>query len=98
MSVWRSDDPVHLTAAAYRDIARVLEAQANLATEGQTPCSRRRVNSVVPGPATGPEPVMVSEPGWISGTERYPRGRGSAASSGQRWNRGRGHGKRSYPF
>ena len=69
MSVWRSDDPVHLTAAAYRDIAGVLEAQANLATEGQFPCSRMRVNSVVPGPTSGPEQVTVAELGWISGTE-----------------------------
>ena len=96
MSVWRSDDPVHLTAAAYRDIARVLEAQANLATEGQTPCSRRRVNSVVPGPTSGPEQVTVAEPGWISRTERPTRG--AATLSGQRWNCGRGCGKRSYPF
>ena len=48
MSVWRSDDPLHLTAA----------------------CSRRRVNSVVPGPTSGPEQVTVAELGWISGTER----------------------------
>ena len=49
MCVWRSDNPVHLTATAYKDIAGVLEAQANLATEGQTTASRRRVNSIVPG-------------------------------------------------
>ena len=55
--MWHSDDPVHLTAAAYMDMAGVLEAQSNLATEGQTPCSRRRVNSMVPGPASGPEQV-----------------------------------------
>ena len=98
MRVWRADDPVHLTAAAYNDVAGVIEAQANLAADGPTPSGRRRVNSVVPGPATGPEPVMVSEPAWISATERYPRGRGSAASCGQRWNRGRGRGKQFYPF
>ena len=79
MSVWRSDDPVHLTAAAYRDFTGALEAQANLATEGQTPCNRRRVNSVVPGPTSGPEQVSVAEPVWISGTELPTRGRGSAA-------------------
>ena len=98
MSVWRSDDPVHLTAAAYRDIAGVLEAQANLATEGQFPCSRMKVNSVVPGPTSSPEQVMVAEPSWISGTEQPIRGRGAAALSGQRWNRGRSCGKRFYPF
>ena len=55
MSVWRADDPVHLTATAYKDIAGVLEAQANLAAEGQSTTIRRRVNSVVPGPTSESE-------------------------------------------
>ena len=66
MRVWRADDPIHLTAAASNDVAGVLEAQANLAADGPNPSGRRRVNSVVPGPATGSEPVMVAMPGWIS--------------------------------
>ena len=28
LSIWREDDPVHLTAAAYADIAAVISAQA----------------------------------------------------------------------
>ena len=98
MSVWHSDDPVHLTAAAYKDITSILKAQANLATEDLTPCSRRRVNSVVPGPTSGPEQVMVAEPSWISGTERPPQSRGLATSSGQRWNCSKGREKWSFPF
>ena len=98
MSVWRADDPVHLTATAYKDITGVLEAQATLATEGQTTAIRKRVNSVVPGSTSGAEQVAVVEPGWISSTERPSRGRGAAAASGHRWNRGRGRSNRSYPY
>ena len=92
------DDPVPLTAADYNDVAGFLEAQANLVKDSSNCGGRRRVNSVVPGLATGPEPVMVAEPGWISGTEQHARGRGSAITSGQGWVQGRGRGKRSYPL
>ena len=98
LSVWGADDPVPLTAADYNDVAGFLEAQANLVKDSSNCGGRRRVNSVVPGLATGPEPVMVAEPGWISGTEQHARGRGSAITSGQGWVQGRGRGKRSYPL
>ena len=78
--------------------AVVLETLAALATETMAGRDRSRLNSVVPGQQQGSEAAIIAEPGWISETEMQSRGRGWAASGGQRWARGRGRGNRSNPY
>ena len=73
LSIWREDDPVHLSAAAYNDIAAVLASQAN--NNGRQPTvgyCRRRLASVIPVPARSVP--AVREPEWISGELRSARG------------------------
>ena len=60
------DDAVHLTAAAYNDIAAVLSHQAE--NHGRQPATgpvRRRLTSVIPAATEAAPPVR--EPAWISG-------------------------------
>ena len=104
LSIWREDDPVHLTAAAYGDIAAVISAQAETTSrQPQAGLARRRLASVVPTPAATRQ--AVREPDWISGQLRTARGgqRGGqrAGYSGGQW-RGRGsgpwRGPRNYPY
>ena len=97
LSVWQDNDPVHLTSAAYKDIASLIQHQAGNLTTGAPPAGRRRINSIIPGQLQSTAPAALSVPGWITGTEagRADRGRGGR---GQRWNRGRGRGNRSYPY
>ena len=104
LSAWLDNDPVHLTATAYKDIAGLVLAQAAIVTQGRGPTGRRRLNSIVPVPQpTVHHPATVREPGWISGTENtnshggFGRG-GRGSGRGQRWIRGRGRGNRSYPY
>ena len=94
LSVWKENHPVHLTSAAYKDIASLIQHQAGSLVSGVPAFSRRRINSIIPGQSHATTPAAVSVPGWISGTEvgRSDRGRGGR---GQRWNRGRGRGNRS---
>ena len=73
LSIWREDDPVHLTAAANNNIAAVLSSQAE--NNGKQPAAsqlRRRLASVVTTP-TSVAPA-VREPEWISGKLRSTRG------------------------
>ena len=73
LSLWREDNPVHLTAAVYGDIAVVIYNQAE--TSGKNPQAghaRRRLVSVVPTLVSN-QPV-AREPGWISGQLRPARG------------------------
>ena len=73
LSIWRDDDPVHLSMAAYNDIGAVLSSQAD--NNGRQPISchsRRRLASVIPAPAK-PAPA-VREPEWINGELRSARG------------------------
>ena len=73
LSIWRDDDPVHLSTAAYNDIAAVLASQAN--NNGRQPTSgygRRRLASVIP--ALARSVPAVREPEWISGELRSARG------------------------
>ena len=73
LSIWREDDPVHLTAAAYGDIAAVISAQAETTSrQPQAGPARRRLASVVPTPAATRQ--AVREPYWISGQLRTARG------------------------
>ena len=102
LSIWM-EDPVHLTEAAYGNIASVLTGQAALllTRSDQSQPARRKTDSVVAGEVDY-ERVAVREPGWMSGTASNSsgRGRGWLASQGPpRENRGRGWiGNRSYPY
>ena len=72
-SIWREDDPVHLTAAAYVDIAAILSTQAETTSkQPQTGQTRQRLVSVVPAPPAAA--VAVREPTWISVQLRVARG------------------------
>ena len=65
--------PVHLTAAAYNDIAAVLSSQAE--NNGKQPAVgqlRRRLVSVIPTPST--IAPAVRDPEWINGELRSARG------------------------
>ena len=99
LSAWLDNDPVHLTATAYKDIAGLVLAQAAIVAQGRGPTGRRRLNSIVPVPQpTVHHPATVREPGWISGTENTNSRGGFGRGRGQRWIRGRGRGNRSYPY
>ena len=104
LSIWREDDPVHLTAAAYNDIAVVLSSQAE--NNGKQPAAdqlRRRLASVIPTPTTVAPAVRELE--WISGELRSarggPRGGQRGGFRGGQWG-GRGRspwrGPRHYPY
>ena len=104
LSVWQENDPVHLTSAAYKDVACLIQHQAGSLVLGAPASGRRRINSIIPGQQQSSAPAVMAVPGWISGTEagRGDHGRGSR---GQWWNRSRGwgnHGRgcsnRSYPY
>ena len=104
LSAWLDDDPVHLTATAYKDIAGLVLAQAAIVVQGRGLTGRQRLNSIVLVPQpTIHHPATVREPGWISGTENsnnrggFGRG-GRGGGRGQRWIRGRGRGNRSNPY
>ena len=63
LPIWREDDEVHLTAAAYNDIAAVLSIQAeNNDKQPVTGQVRRRLASVIPS-ATAATPWPESQPG-----------------------------------
>ena len=94
LSIWREDDPVHLTEAAYGDIAAVISAQAETTSrQPQAGLARKRLASVVPAPVVTRQVVQESD--WISGQLRSARGgqRGGhwACFGGGQW-RGRGSG------
>ena len=102
MSVWLEEDPVHLTASAYKDIASLVQNQAELAVQGKPASGRRRIDSIVTSQLSVATPAVLQVPGWISGTENVGGGFGRGGSRGfgrgQRWNRGRGRGNRNYPY
>ena len=104
LSIWREDDAVHLTAAAYNDIAAVLSHQAE--NHGRQPATgpvRRRLASVIPAATVVAPPVR--ELAWISGELRSARGgmqggQRGGLRGGQWGGRGRGpwRGPRHYPY
>ena len=80
LPIWREDDPVHLTAAAYGNISAVISNQAETTSSQPTAgLARMRLASVVPAP-TGAQPA-IREPDWISGQLRHPLEEASAAAS-----------------
>ena len=97
-------DPVHLTAAAYNDIAAVLSNQAeNNGNKPSVSQLRRRLVIVIPAPSA--TALAVREPEWISGEIRSARGghRGGQCGrfrGGQWGGRGRSpwRGPRHYPY
>ena len=101
LSIWREDDPVHLTAAANNDIAAVLSSQAENNGKQPAVCQlRRRLASVILTPYT--VAPAVREPEWISGGElRSARGGQRGGFRGGQWG-GRGRspwrGPRHYPY
>ena len=111
MSVWLEEDPVHLTASAYKDIASLVQNQAELAVQGKPATGRRRIDSIVTSQMPGAMPAVLQVPGWISGTKivggGFGRGGGGSRGFGRglRWNRCRGRGNRcrgrgnrNYPY
>ena len=91
---------MHLTAAAYNDIAVVLSIQAE--NNGKQPAVsqlRRRLASVIPTPTTVAPAVREAE--WISGELRSARGGQRGGFRGGQWG-GRGRspwrGPRHYPY
>ena len=76
LSIWM-EDPVHLTEAAYGNIASVLTGQAALllTRSDQSQPAGRRTDSVVAGEGDY-ERIAVREPGWMSGTASTSGGRG----------------------
>ena len=78
LSIWREDDQVHLTSAAYGDIAAVISNEAETMTAGSrcmAGLARRRLASVAH--------LAAREPDWISGQLRVRPAKGSQLS-GQR--------------
>ena len=102
MSVWLEEDPVHLTASTYKDIASLVQNQAELEVQGKPATGRRRIDSIITSQMPGAMPAVLQVPGWISGTENvgggFGRGGNRRFGRGQRWNRGRGRGNRNFPY
>ena len=106
MSVWLEEDPVHLIAFAYKDIASLVQNQAELAVQGKPATGRRRIDSIVTSQLSVAMPAVLQVPGLISGTENVGGGFGRGSRSGgshgfgrgQWGNRGRGRGNPNYPY
>ena len=75
------DDPVHLTASAYKIIASLVQNQANLVVQGKLTSGRRRIDSIVTGQQLVPVPAVLQVPGWITGTESRSGGLAEAAGA-----------------
>ena len=73
MSVWLEEDPVHLTASSYKDIASLVQNQAELAVQGKPATGRRRIDSIVTSQLSVAMPAVLQVPGWISGHREYGR-------------------------
>ena len=91
---------IHLTAAAYSDIAGVLANQAeNNTKQPLTGQVRRRLASFIPAITKATPPVR--EPAWISGQLRGARGGLRGGQRGGQWG-GQGRspwrGPRRFPF
>jgi hypothetical protein len=83
--VWASGDPVHLSKAAYQEIAKALVNMAEDAS-GTTPAKRIRLNSIVlPQGGTRRPAKTVALPAWIMGRSERQRGRGSGYGKGPAW-------------
>ena len=49
MSVWQQNNLVHLTSAAYKDIACLIQHQAGSLVLGAPASGHRPINSIIPG-------------------------------------------------
>ena len=92
ISIWLEDDPVHLTKAAYGDIAASLVKLVTKTTSdsGADHLRRPRLESVVTRPREAT--VANTTPGWILGeAQQGGRGRGAPGRGfgGHRGFRGR---------
>ena len=92
LSIWQDSNPVHLTNAAYGDIAASLvKVVTTAATDSSTGMLRRaRLESVVTKPREAT--AANTTPGWILGeAQQGGRGRGAPGRGfgGQRGSRGR---------
>ena len=92
LSIWQDSDPVHLTNAAYGDIAASLvKVVTTAATDSSTDMLRRpRLESVVTNPREATAANTTAE--WILGeAQQGGRGRGAPERGfgGQRGSRGR---------
>ena len=91
-----------MTASTYKDIASLVQNQAELEVQGKPATGRRRIDSIITSRMPGAMPAVLQVPGWISGTENvgggFGRGGNRRFGRGQRWNRGRGRGNCNYPY
>ena len=88
MSVWLEEDPIHLTASAYKDIACLVQNQAELAVQGKPATGRRRIDSIVTSQLSVAMPAVLQVPGWISGTENVRGGLGRSGGGSRGFGRG----------
>ena len=98
-----SPPPPYLTASAYKDIASLVQNQAELAVQGKPAAGRRRIDSIVTSQLSATTPNMPQEPGWISGTENVRGGFGRSGGGSRGFGRGqhnrsRGRGNRNFPY
>ena len=103
MSVWQEEDPVHLTASAYKDIASLVQNQAELAVQWKPAAGRRRIDSLVTSQLSATTLNMPQEPGWISSTENVRGGFGRSGGGSRGFGRGqhnrsRGRDNRNFPY
>ena len=104
LSIWREDDAVHLTTAAYNTIAVVLANQPK--NNGKQPLTRQvrqRLASAIP--AITKAIPLVREPAWISGELRAARGSPRGGQCGGYrggkwggWGRSPWRGPRHFPY
>jgi hypothetical protein len=102
-TVWRTDDPVHLTSDAYSDIAAAI-ALSGAGDPDVRAAKRPRLCSVVPPSREfRGKKTNVKPPSWVAGLAARGRGRYEAGPSyrgytprgrGLRFARGRGGGRR----
>jgi len=87
-SVWRGDDPVHMTPGAYSDMASNICAMHEEVGEAQRPKKRPRLESVVPMYPRGTRgrQGQIQPPLWVTGLAPRPdiRGRGRVSVAGWR--------------
>ena len=82
------DNTVHLTAAAYGDMAAVISGRTDAIVDQQAGgATRRRLASVIA--SASPAERRIREPEWISGQMRPPGGQRDGQRGGQRPGRGR---------
>ena len=98
VTIWRGDDPVHLTDTAYGDIADHLVnvVKGSGGGDQEDVPQRRRLESVVT--RSGTDPAQKPVPGWLlGGNQGGARGRPPTGNIRGRGGRGRAAGWRGGP-